>query len=79
MPSASAVDGASGVSREPVKVRTGSPMIVPIVMFGAMTIGAGIILFNYLTEGILGTPNNWYLWSGLALVLVGIIAATQYR
>lgn len=63
----------------PVKVDARSSVIVPIVMFGSLTIGALIILFNYMTEGILGTPNNGYLFGGLGLVLVGIVAATQYR
>jgi len=75
----SEAEDASGVGRTPVKVDAGSSVIVPIVMFGSLTIGALIILFNYLTEDVLGTPNNLYLFGGLGLVLVGIIAATQYR
>lgn len=70
---------ASGVGRTPVSVDTRSSILVPIVMFASLIIGVVIILFNYLTEDILGTPNNLYLFSGLGLVLVGIIAATQYR
>lgn len=78
-PSSDSPIGASGVSREPVKLQGPSPLIVPIIMFGSLTLGALIILFNYLTEDILGTPDNLYLFGGLGLVLVGIIAATQYR
>lgn len=48
-------------------------------MFAAFILGTGMILFNYLTDGILGTPSNWYLLGGLGLILVGIVAATQYR
>jgi hypothetical protein len=73
------IEGSSGVSREPVQLDGPSPVVVPIVMFGSFAIGVAIILFNYLTEDILGTPNNWYLLGGLGMVLVGIIAATQYR
>ncbi len=73
------IDEASGVSRTPVKVSSVSSMITPVLMFGSLTIGVAIILFNYLTEDVLGTPNNLYLYGGLGLVLVGIIAATQYR
>ncbi len=69
----------SGVSRQPVKVDSPSPVIVPIVMFTSFILGTGIILFNYLTNDILGTPSNWYLLGGLGLILVGIVAATQYR
>ncbi len=79
MSTPSELDEASGVGRTPVKVDTGSSPLVPIVMFGSLLVGAGVILFNYLTEDILGTPSNWYLLGGLGLVLVGIIAATQYR
>ena len=48
-------------------------------MFASLGLGTLVILFNYLTEDILGTPSNWYLLGGLGLILVGIIAATQYR
>jgi hypothetical protein len=75
----SEVDEASGVGRTPVRVDTGSSVVVPVVMFGSLILGALMILFNYLTEDILGTPSNWYLLGGLGLVLVGIVAATQYR
>ena len=35
---------------------------------------------NYLfTVDALGTPSNWYLLGGLAMILAGILAATQYR
>lgn len=71
--------GSSGVSRTPVKVGGASSVIVPVVMFGSLILGTVIILFNYLTEDILGTPSNWYLLGGLGFVLAGIIAATQYR
>lgn len=75
----SAETGASGVGRTPVNVDSRSSAIVPVVMFGSLILGTIIILFNYLTEDVLGTPNNLYLFGGLGLVLVGIIAATQYR
>ena len=77
-PSADTV-GPSGVGRTPVKVGGPSPLIVPIVMFGSFVLGGLIIVGNYVTEGVLGTPSNWYLFGGLGLVLVGIVAATQYR
>ena len=78
MPSVDA-PGASGVGRTPVKIDGPSPILVPILMFGTLTLGTAVILFNYLTEDILGTPSNWYLLGGLGFVLVGIVTATQYR
>lgn len=69
----------AGSSRQPVEVEPSSPVIVPIVMFASFIVGTGMILFNYLTAGILGTPSNWYLLGGLGFILVGIVAATQYR
>lgn len=75
----SEVDQASGVGRTPVAVGSGASRLVPIVMFASLIVGVVIILFNYLTEDVLGTPNNLYLFTGLGLVLVGIVAATQYR
>jgi hypothetical protein len=71
--------GPSGVGRTPVNIDGPSSAIVPVVMFASLGLGTLVILFNYLTEDILGTPSNWYLLGGLGLILVGIIAATQYR
>lgn len=56
-----------------------SSVVVPIIMFGSFIAGIGLILFNYLPHGLFGMPSNWYLLGGLGLILVGIIAATQYR
>lgn len=71
--------GASGVSRTPVNVDSASSAVVPVLMFGSLIVGTLVILVNYLTEGLLGTPSNWYLLVGLVLILVGIVSATQYR
>ncbi|MEM7272045.1 MAG: cell division protein CrgA [Actinomycetota bacterium] len=71
--------GPSGVGRTPVNIDGPSSAVVPVVMFGSLVLGTLVILFNYLTEDIIGTPSNWYLLGGLSLILLGIIAATQYR
>lgn len=70
---------ATNVARTPVNVDKPSSIIVPIIMFGSFVVGTGIILFNYIPHGLFGMPSNWYLLGGLGLILVGIIAATQYR
>jgi len=70
---------STATDQAPVEVDKPSPIIVPIVMFGTFIVGIGVILFNYLPHELLGTPSNWYLLGGLGLILVGIIAATQYR
>lgn len=75
----SGAEEASGPGRVPVQIEGSSSVAVPIVMFGSLILGALLILFNYMTEDVLGTPSNWYLLGGLGLVLVGIVAATQYR
>lgn len=54
----------------------GSPSWVAALMFGGMGLGTVLIFVNYL---ILSDPSNWWLLAGLALVLVGIVAATRYR
>lgn len=73
------VSGATPkVSREPVKVSTGSPAWLPIVMFALLGLGILIILLNYLSL-LPGAPTNWYLLAGLGAILGGIVAATQYR
>ncbi|MDH3302675.1 MAG: cell division protein CrgA [Acidimicrobiia bacterium] len=70
---------ATNVPRTSGDVEKPSPVVVPIVMFGSFILGIGLILFNYLPHGLFGMPSNWYLLGGLGLILVGIIAATQYR
>jgi len=70
---------AAAANRIPVELDKPSSVLVPIVMFGSFIVGIAIILFNYLPHGLLGTPSNWYLLGGLGLILVGIVAATQYR
>ncbi len=64
---------------QPLQASQSSPIYVPILMFAGLGLGFAMILVNYMIEGFLGTPNNWYLVGGLGLVLFGIIAATQYR
>lgn len=73
-----AAAGAPRVGREPVKVRTGSPAWLPVVMFVLLGLGIAVILLNYLSV-LPGAPTNWYLLAGLGAILGGIIAATQYR
>lgn len=69
----------TGVDQVPVNIDGPSPKIVPIVMFGALGAGILMIVANYVPHGYLGMPSNWYLLGGLGLVLIGILAATQYR
>jgi hypothetical protein len=66
------------VSRQPVKLRSGSPAWLPVVMFALLGIGILVILLNYVSV-LPGAPTNWYLLGGLAAILGGIVAATQYR
>jgi hypothetical protein len=54
-----------------------SPLWVPILMFTFLGIGVLLILVNY--TGVMWDTNNWILLVGLALILAGIITATQYH
>jgi hypothetical protein len=54
-----------------------SPIWVPILMFAFLGIGTIMILVNY--TGVLWNTSNWILLGGLALILAGIITATQYH
>lgn len=47
-------------------------------MFALLGIGALVILLYYI-GAVPGGRSNWYLFSGLALVLGGLFTATQYR
>ena len=54
-----------------------SPIWVPILMFALLGIGMLLIILNY--AGVFGAAENWRLVLGLALILAGILTATQYR
>jgi hypothetical protein len=54
-----------------------SPWWVPAIMFGLIIVGALVIMLNYM--GAFGDPENYRLLIGLAFILGGIVAATQYR
>ena len=56
-----------------------SPWWVPAIMFGFLGLGLLMIVLNYMGVVPGGEPNGWYLLGGLAMILVGIMAATQYR
>ncbi len=55
-----------------------SPQWVPILMFVLLGLGSLVILLYYL-GAVPGGRSNWYLFSGLALVLGGLFTATKYR
>ncbi len=61
----------------PSEYRT-SPWYVPALMFAFFGVGVIGIVLNYL--GVLpGGASNVYLLVGLALIVLGFIAATRYR
>jgi hypothetical protein len=70
--------GQPGANRVPVRIDRRFQAIVPVLMFGLLGAGLVIIMLNYLIEAA-GAPSNLYLLTGLALILGGIAAATQYR
>ena len=56
-----------------------SPRWVPVLMFTLLALGVVVILLNYVDVILPGATSNGYLLLGLALILGGIITATQYR
>lgn len=55
-----------------------SPTWVPVLMFALLGLGLVVIFCNYL--GLVpGDTSNVWLIVGLALILGGIITATQYH
>ncbi len=54
-----------------------SPWWVPALMFAFLVVGALVIMLNYMV--VFGDAENIRLIIGLALILAGIITATQYR
>jgi hypothetical protein len=45
----------------------------------ALALGVATIFLNYLGALFPGAPSNFWLMVGLAFLLIGIVAATQYR
>ena len=71
--------GASSRYTPPIpKYEKESPPWVPILMFTLMGLGALVILLYYV-GAVPGGRSNWYLFSGLTMVLGGLFTATQYR
>lgn len=53
-----------------------SPIWVPILLFTFLVVGAVLIIINYL--GVFpGGANNWWLLTGLGLILAGVVTATR--
>ena len=55
-----------------------SPPWWPATMFVPWGLGILMIILNYVGT-LPGATSNWYVFGGLGLILVGIIAATQYH
>ena len=51
---------------------------VPVLMFILLGLGALIILLYYL-GAVPGGRNNWYLFTGLVVLLGGLYTATRYH
>jgi hypothetical protein len=55
-----------------------SPQWVPVLMFALFIVGALVILLFYL-GAVPGGRSNWYLVSGLLMILGGLYTATKYH
>jgi hypothetical protein len=55
-----------------------SPPWWPATMFVPWGLGIVVIILNYVML-LPGSVSNWWVMVGLLLILVGIIAATQYH
>ena len=58
-------------------VQDPSPIWVPILLFSLLGLGVLTIIVNYL--GVFWDTSNVILLVGLAVILAGIVTATQYR
>jgi hypothetical protein len=83
LPTASAptASGTSDTADTAHRTPTASKRYTPpaVLMFALWIIGALVIMLNYIQHVLPGVPNNWYLIVGLALILLGLFVATQYR
>lgn len=55
-----------------------SPPWVPVLMFALLGLGALVILLYYL-GAVPGGRSNWYLATGLVMLLGGLYTATKYH
>ncbi len=56
-----------------------SPRWLPFVILGLIVLGVLFIFLHYVDMVLPGASSNWWLLAGLASILGGIVAATQYR
>jgi hypothetical protein len=63
----------------PVEAMKPTPVWVAPVMFTAFIIGVLMIVLNYMDVLLPGAPSNAWVLGGLALIVVGFMAATQLR
>ena len=56
-----------------------SPRWLPFVILGLIVLGVLFIFLHYVDMLLPGASSNWWLLAGLASILGGIVAATQYR
>lgn len=56
-----------------------TPRWVPFAMFGGFGLGFLVIFLHYVNVILPAGSSNWWLLGGLALILGGIVSATQYR
>jgi hypothetical protein len=60
----------------PLEQKISAPWVAPL-MFALLGLGVLVIVLNYLGVLLPGATDNWYLLVGLALILGGIVTATQ--
>ncbi|MBI2709784.1 MAG: cell division protein CrgA [Actinobacteria bacterium] len=75
---ASAVGGSARYTPPVPRADRPSPIWVPILMFGLLGLGMLLIFLNYISWPF-GDPSNVRLIIGLAMILAGILVATQLR
>jgi len=56
-----------------------SPRWLPVVILVLIALGVLVIFLHYVDMLVPGASSNWWLLAGLAFILGGILAATQYR
>ncbi len=56
-----------------------SPVWFGPAILALLIIGGLLIIVNYLAHVLPGSPSNWYLLGGIAMIAAGFVAATRWR
>lgn len=66
-------------AREPVKFTATTGRWVLPLLFTLMVVGGLMIVLNYMSVLLPGSPSNWWLLGGMGCLIASLVVATQLK